>query len=111
MAFAGMKVELGDRDRLLVHRLTDSLSAFAAELKRYNDEQDRQLAENVMVADEIAGMGTFTTATNRVIQIPPGAGDYEISSDNVRHRYGDENWHNHPSTAELLNCLTERGIL
>lgn len=115
MAILG-KIELGDRDRLLVHRLTEALSGLAGELKRYNDEQDRQLAENVMTAEQYlgeqeAGMGTFTTSKNRVIEMPHNAGDYEISADNVRHKYQDEDWHNHPSTAALLECLDQRGIL
>lgn len=40
MAFAGMKLELGDRDRLLMHRFTLAVSELTQEIKRYNDANE-----------------------------------------------------------------------
>lgn len=39
MAILG-KIEMGDRDRLLVHRLTEALNKLADELHTYNHPQD-----------------------------------------------------------------------
>lgn len=48
MAFAGMKLELGDRDRLLMHRFTLAVSELTQEIKRYNDASE-DVAERTVV--------------------------------------------------------------
>lgn len=95
MAVAGMKLSLDDRDRDLVLHLTEALGALAQELKRYNDGPPVTYAE-----------------ASKPIIIPQGAGDYSIGDDGViHHQYGGGDPHTHQGMAELLNCLTARGIL
>lgn len=89
MAVLG-KIELADRDRLLVHRLTEALTKLADEIHTYNHPP-------VQVAEA------------KSWKVPPEAGDFEIRGGVVHHRYGkDEGWHDHPTMTCLMECIDSR---
>lgn len=86
------KVEMGDRDRLLMHRLTEALTRATEELRRYND-----------AGEKAAGVGSSFIRT----LIPPNDTEYDfIGKGKSNHRWTElEEFHTHETVDELVECI------
>lgn len=86
-------IEMGNRVAAAMERLADELHTYNA--------SNRDVFYTTVEYDE-----------GKSIKIPASAGDYQVTRDGeIHHRYGGEEEHHHQSMAELLNCLSGRGIL